>query len=239
MILLINEFIKEIDKNYTYCIIKADPCLPAYKSGSDIDIFCYDIDGVINAIIKKGNNLVGEQLEVEVTRLENQAYVDFVHKNTNVIEFRFDLYSSLPLYNKLNIRSSFFENILENRVCVEVDSGFRMFVPNRIDEFVLRYIEYHEWYSERPDKLKHLEYILTNAEDGERTRLFEKLHYYTALPLVVNTYPLIRNSNRKFKCQSLVEKSKALIIKIYVNWKFICQSILKKGKALIKKILRR
>jgi hypothetical protein len=65
-------------------------------------------------------------------------------------------------------------------------NGCKVKVPSAIDENILRYIEYQEWYGQRPDKIKHIEYLEEKIKSSEINinNLLDKLHYYTELPKI-------------------------------------------------------
>jgi hypothetical protein len=62
---------------------------------------------------------------------------------------------------------------------------YALYRPCRLDELVLRYAEYITWFRTRPDKVKHLDFILAAVgnDDAARNAFFDRLHRYTALPL--------------------------------------------------------
>lgn len=194
MILDLDKFFQEFN-HQIYCIIKPSKDLPSYKKGSDIDIFCYDIDKMTAVILNIGNRYIEKGLEIVMSNMNGQRYVDFIHSDTGEIEFRFDVYEVLPTYQKLLIKPAFFENVIENRKLVDLSVDCSIFIPNSIDDNILRYIEYQEWYGQRPDKIKHINYILESCTSKEKNIFLEKLHHYTALPPVESIYPLKQNRN--------------------------------------------
>jgi len=207
MILDLNEFFSEFD-TVTYCVIKPDSDLPNYKKGSDLDIFCYNIDILAKIILRLGNQYLDKNLDILVTNMGAQTYIDFIHTETGNIEFRFDLYEKLPLYQNILIKPAFFENVLENRILVDFQNGCNIYTPCPIDDHILRYIEYQEWYGQRPDKIKHINYILETCDLQEKNNFLEKLHHYTKLPLVEDAYPvkIKRNNSLKVFAKKLLSK---------------------------------
>jgi hypothetical protein len=178
--LKLKPFIKEI-QNEIYCIVKKPENFPEYYKGSDLDIFCYDIQSITKKLIAVGTTFVSSDYEIKLTNNNyQQVYVDFVLSGS--IEFRFDLYSQLPDYKNVNITPALFESIIENRIKIKIDRNIYYFVPNKIDESIIRYLEYHEWYKQRPDKIKHIDYILSHLTQNEMITFLAKLHHYTALP---------------------------------------------------------
>jgi len=197
MILDLDEFFQEFN-HHTYCIIKTNDDLPSYKKGSDLDIFCYDIDQMATIILNVGNQYINQGLEIVISNMKGQRYIDFIHINTDVIEFRFDLYSALPSYKNILIKPAFFENVLENKIQIDIHDKSSIYVPAPIDDKILRYIEYQEWYGQRPDKIKHINYILESNESTINNFL-EKLHHYTSLPLADSTYPIQKDNLKSIK----------------------------------------
>lgn len=180
------EFFKEFF-NESYCIIKMDDNLPNYYEYSDIDIFCYDISNLADKIFKIGNKYVEAGFEIRVTEVnsKNQVHIDFYIDNR--LDFRFDLYQHLPNYKKIIIKPAFFSSIIENRICIAKNFNneqFEIYVPSKIDDLILRYIEYIEYYDIRADKIKHMDYINSFSDKLDKKLLLDKLHFYTEIPNV-------------------------------------------------------
>jgi hypothetical protein len=207
--LLLSDFFIELQKEI-YCIVKLDPNFPNYTSGSDIDIFCYNIESMSKNLLLTGNSYLNEGYEIKVTNLENkdQVHIDFMIGDK--IEFRFDLYKRLPIYHKILIKPALFESIIEKSVIKKISTdsdNYVVYIPSPTDEKLIRYIEYQEWYCERPDKIKHIEFILNNPPtDDEQINFLQKLHHYTEIP---KTYV-----HHKKQGLSFTRKLKNIYIKI-------------------------
>lgn len=168
-----------------YCVIKINEKFPDYSPGDDIDVFCYDSVSFSKKILACGNRYVDEGFEIRVTSAPGyqQTHIDFYYMNK--LEFRFDLYNSLPAYRSVRIRPGLFSSIIENAVpkrSVFQAKEYSLYVPDKTDEMLIRYIEFLEWYRQRPDKIRHLEYIIANIDENARITFLDKLHYYTGLP---------------------------------------------------------
>jgi hypothetical protein len=101
------------------------------------------------------------------------------------IHFRVECYGEMPKYKRLHIKPALFQSIIENRTQIEYQSQgktHKLMIPDLIDEMVLRYIEFIEWYHVRPDKVAHLDYILKKMDDANKIMFLDKLHHYTRLP---------------------------------------------------------
>ncbi|MFC2128720.1 hypothetical protein ACFLRR_02470 [Bacteroidota bacterium] len=165
-----------------YVIIKPSQDLPNYYPGGDIDIFCLNMQEFGRKILTFGNEYVGIGLEIKVEESINgeNLIIDFI--DNEKIDFRFDLYSSLPHYKNVKIKAWLFYSVIDNRKRLQKKSNieYTIFVPSEIDDLILRYIEYYEWYKRRPDKLKHIDYIRDKIVSGSiRNRFFDKLFLYT------------------------------------------------------------
>ena len=95
-----------------YCIIKLSPAFPEYRSGDDIDMFCFDINRVSDKIIQCAHGYINNGYTVRSTVLKEnyQLHLDFLYENH--IEFRFDLYQNLPGYRKVSVKPGFFSHVI-------------------------------------------------------------------------------------------------------------------------------
>jgi hypothetical protein len=158
---------------------------PNYYKGSDIDIFCYNNDEFAKLILSVGNGYLDRGFEIKVNnKTESHTYVDFYFDGE--LEFRFDLWQTLPEYKKIRLKPHYFFSVIENAVAIQrIFDGieYALYVPSTADDLLLRYVEYIEWYELRPDKIKHLDYIINSiSHDSNRIRFIDKLHLYTELP---------------------------------------------------------
>ena len=196
------ECINEINA-YKYCIVKPSIDFPMYVSGQDVDIFCYNIQDVAKKILAVLRRYVSAGYTIRLTDKKQQIYIDILVDKK--IEFRFDLYGSLPQYQNVSIKDSFFESVIENAICIKTtinSTGLTYFIPMPLDDLILRYIEYQEWYSQRPDKIKHVDYInnYLSLDPHEYKTLFDRLHRYISLPEVwedrsIAKYSFLRNGS--------------------------------------------
>lgn len=167
-----------------YTVVKLDPDFPSFRPGSDIDLFCYDARKVLTKILEVAHRYANHGFTIRITDLESgQIHAD-VLKEDNLI-FRFDLYQRTPAYRKILVREGLLESVIEN--CRSIERTFngttyKLYVPSLLDEQLIRYLEFVECYEARPDKLKHLEYILSSVTEPGRIQLLDKVHRYTKLP---------------------------------------------------------
>jgi hypothetical protein len=180
-----------------YVVIKPSDILPDYRPGSDIDIFCYNTDMMAQFITNFLSHYVGAHSEIKVVDNSTKMHIDYIIDND--INFRFDLYKCLPCYKNISIKSGFFSSVVEGAIEATFNSDvnseeFIIKIPSKLDDFILRYIEYHEYYAQRPDKIKHIDYINDKIPKGTVVLALDKLHFYTSFPepIYIENTPLIK-----------------------------------------------
>lgn len=185
-------------KDQTYVIIKNED-FPNYYKGGDIDVFCYDKGAFTKRILSIANSYLDKGFEVKVSnKSESQTYIDFFLNGE--LEFRFDLYESLPQYKKIHLKPYYILSVIENATIVQREfnsSQYPLRLSSTVDDFLLRYVEYIEWYELRPDKIKHLDYIIEKIDEDKKTQFLNKLHYYTAFPEYSDSTPVREHSWKK------------------------------------------
>lgn len=180
-----------------YAIIKISEDFPNYYKRSDIDIFCTNVEEFAKVVLEVGNRYLSKTTHVEVVTDEDNphTYIDFYFDGD--LDFRFDLYSKMPCFNAITTKDYFLYSVIDRRIKVEReynDLKYPIFVPSDLDEIILRYLEYMEWYEKRPDKIKHLDYILERIGDEKtRKRFLDRLHLYAELPPLENKNEHIRS----------------------------------------------
>lgn len=185
-------------RDQAYVIVKNDN-FPNYYKGSDIDVFCYDKNAFAKQILSIANSYLDKGFDVKVSnKNESQTYIDFFLNGE--LEFRFDLYESLPQYKKIHLKPYYILSVIENATIVQREfnsSQYPLRLSSTVDDFLLRYVEYIEWYELRPDKIKHLDYIIEKIDEDKKTQFLNKLHYYTAFPEYSDTTPAQEHSWKK------------------------------------------
>lgn len=171
-------------RDQVYVIVKLAN-FPNYYKGSDIDIFCYDKNEFARHLLAVGNGYLEQGFEIRVTDEDgSHTHTDFFLAGE--LEFRFDLYQALPRYKRIRLKEHYIYSVIENAKVLsrELDGvEYPIYVPSPVDDLLLRYVEYIEWYELRPDKIRHLGYILDAvASDSGRIGFLDKLHLYTELP---------------------------------------------------------
>lgn len=198
--LCLNDFFKSISAQ-KYAVIKPSDKLPDYEFGSDIDMFCYDVTKMSEMVTSFLSQYVNATSLIKISKMPDNVHIDFITQGK--IELRFDLYDKLPSYKNVCLKSAFFETVIEHAWSKEVtveESVFIIRVPSMLDDCILRYVEYHEYFASRPDKIKHIDYILERFESKvlSKADMLDKLHHYLS-------FPQIEYKNKSFR-ERVVEK---------------------------------
>jgi hypothetical protein len=194
-------------KEEYYCIMKRGD-IENYTLGSDFDIFCFNIQSFAKKIISASNTYIQSGCELKINDHDkNHWHVDLLENNKIIV--RFDLYSALPKYKNINVKNALFSSIIENRHEEQIflnDKFTKIYYPSLVDEIIIKYLEYIENYTLRPDKIKHLNYIIEKLEkDKDNKRFIDKLHYYTALP---RDLTLKKKNDLLFLFKEIIQKIK-------------------------------
>ncbi|MDA9562119.1 hypothetical protein N9S06_05680 [Gammaproteobacteria bacterium] len=212
---------------YDYVAIKLDPEFPKYEPGQDLDIYCRDVEEISKIIITFLNIYVNKHCHISVSKNKNNVHIDLM--NGQEIHYRFDIHRSLPAYEQIKIKASLFDVVIESSSVINRDQCM-IKVPNQIDESVLRYIEFQEYFAARPDKIKHVDYILASLgnSDKEMNKFLLRLHHF------------IQPSTQKFHKKSFLFKVKENFIFYYESFLKVFSILKRDGLgALVKKIRSR
>lgn len=173
------------DLSYKDYIIVKYTEFDKYLKGMDVDIFCINSEDIAKSISDSLlKNIDSSAFNMSIKNFSaDHVQVDVLEKNNIIIKF--DIYSKLPRYKKLNIKDELFFTLFNSPKVLYRESKnekYGLKLANKIDELLIRYFEYLEYYEIRPDKIKHLEFIelkLSKMSVIEKTVFFEKLHLYT------------------------------------------------------------
>jgi len=180
----LNKFFLHV-QDEEYAVIKLNDNFPNYYGGGDIDIFCASGDEFARKILEVGNEYVAQGFVIDTDcSKDNKINIDFYVNDK--LDFRFDIYKALPAYEHMQMKQWFFYSVIDRRKAMKRkydEKEYRVYIPDEIDDLILRYIEYCEWHERRPDKIGHLAFV-QNALSSEvkRNRFFDRLYLYAALP---------------------------------------------------------
>ncbi|MDB4655127.1 hypothetical protein OAE41_00240 [bacterium] len=181
MILDLKNIINSIS-SLDYVIVKLSPAFPNYSPGSDIDIFSTDPDRVLSQISAQLNSYVCSNQFVRFTQGVWYYHLDFIVNQR--IDFRFDICFAMPIYKRCNAKEFYFSKVIFSGVKV-MHNDVILKVPSNVDECVLRYLEYNEYFALLPNKIKHAEFInnkFLNSATSFEEYFYDYLNYVISFP---------------------------------------------------------
>ena len=144
---------------HEYCIIKMNGHFPNYYNYSDVDILCPDIKALVEYTKTFSEKYAGEKLKFIVNPLEEgHVHVD-VYPEGKSLNFKFDFMDNLQMYKSFSVDDALMKNVFRGKVLKQ-----KVFVPSTAYDLAIRYMEYVEYDRDRPDKIKHYEYVNQHPE---------------------------------------------------------------------------
>ncbi len=172
-----------------YVLIKSfDP--DQWRPGQDVDLLCADLGRMCGRILATAGELLEQGWGVTVQESASERYAQIDLERDGELVIRFDVMERVPHYPQVRLKKSYFQEILRQRQPERrawAGGEYELYRPGKADDLLLRYVEYCQWFSVRPDKISHLRFILDQAGEGEAgravlERMFERLHQFTDLP---------------------------------------------------------
>lgn len=177
-------------QTHDFAVMKSLPS-GSPEHGSDIDLLCLDKIALGKQFLRNCRSLIEDGYAIRLRELPetNQAHIDILREGE--IALRLDLHEGLGAYQRVTVKKTFTQRLLARREVAAVDCPaglLQLPVPDAIDNLVLRYLEFHEWFDRRPDKIKHAEHIAEQFASDPSTakafydRLSQATHQRPALP---------------------------------------------------------
>ncbi len=184
------EFIDEIN-DCEYTVAKIWEEFPNYYPRNDIDIFCADINKVAKKILKVGNKYLDQDFKIEISE-ENIYHKQIDFMLDEQIDFRFDLLGAFPEYKNVTIKKSYFYSLIDKRkekIITHNEIGHKIFVPDSIDEMIVRYLDYLEYFAKRNDKIKHLDFVRKKIGESDILESFlDRFYKHISFPIHKEKY---------------------------------------------------
>jgi FkbM family methyltransferase len=143
-----------------YVILKLSDGFPDYDDYSDIDVLCRNPQSFIEHVLKIGQSYAPQGIRAELHQGTRSVHVDFYAPGASRLNFRFDVFGNLA-YDNVSVRPGFAEAVLASARPVNV-RGVPVYVPTVGFDLAVRFLEYLEHRQNRPDKVKHWEYVKRN-----------------------------------------------------------------------------
>lgn len=174
----------ESTASHDYAVIKTIPEAQP-EMGSDIDILCADKAALAKQFLRNCRSLVEQGYAVRLRELPetDQTHMDIMRGG--MISLRLDLHEGLGAYQHVPIKETYAQRLLARRTWSDVTCPtgvLRLAVPDAVDNLVMRYLEYHEWFDRRPDKIKHADHIAQAivAEPAQAKAFYDRLMQATS-----------------------------------------------------------
>jgi hypothetical protein len=162
-----------------YVLLKKWPEFPSFLPGSDIDLLVTDRLSVSKKIQKYLLEILdGKESFLRVNEGRNHIHLDIIRED--ILWFRLDLVDEFDFFTQFSVQSALKIKLFLEREKIDVD-GQEVYIPSPEHELLIRYFEYLEWFERRPDKIKHLDYILANSTPEQRAQLIENTHRFIRL----------------------------------------------------------
>lgn len=165
--LKLDKIISKIDVDYV--IMKLPDYFPNYTDFSDLDILIKknDIISIVETIKNELKNYSGSYKIIDTN---GHIQIDYYENGHNRLNFKFDFLYDLDIsYKKSKFVNDFSEKVLSKKIKYN-----SIYIPTLEHELVIRWVEYVEYISIRPDKIKHLNYIKNCEKDFDIEDLKKK-----------------------------------------------------------------
>ena len=158
-----------------YVLLKKWDDFPAFLPGSDVDLLVADLyESSKKLQLFLLPKLDGEEWYLQVKEGRGKIHIDIIHEDN--IFLRFDLTDSFN-FRKFSISPAFKFKVFLDRINESCRES-KIWVPSEEDNLLIRYFEYLEWFELNPSKIKHLNYILENADAETISQMIKNAHQF-------------------------------------------------------------
>lgn len=165
----------------TYALLRGAEELENVRFGQDLDILVADVEAALESFRAYYELSLAEDYDLAAEWFGDRVHLDLMVRGE--IALRLDLIEGFSSFSRLSIRPSFKIDLMVRRTVVQV-CGQPVFAPALRDELTMRYFEFMEYFDTRPDKVKHLDYIVDKLEEVSGERFFDAVHRYVGFPAV-------------------------------------------------------
>lgn len=168
-----------------YVLARSRGDLSDYTIGCDIDLYCIDpaaLLAVISSVIMTPEH---PDYRLKISQYEKKSHIDWYSENKFIL--RFDVVHHPSIYKNVSVSSELFYSSIYQSIHKNI-SGCSVKVPNIVDDLLIRYIEFLDLYFDRPDKIKHIEYIesIIGQNKEIESAFFDKLERIVKRSVDVN-----------------------------------------------------
>lgn len=161
-----------------YVVLRRSDIFPEISVGSDIDILVEDRGYAEKILVEHFLQVDVDNYAIQVDRREAHTHIDLFADS--VLLLRFDLIDSFEFLNKIHVKLGFCAHVLTNKTRERID-GKTIYFPAPLDDMLIRYLEYIEYFEAIPTKEKHLSYVLEHAAAAPWSHFIAHVHRFTKL----------------------------------------------------------
>ncbi len=174
-----------------YILLRKWMDFPSFFPGSDVDLLV--IDRFDSSLLLQNyfmEFIKDESYYLKVTEGKGHIHLDIMEKDR--IFLRIDLIDGFDYFTRFSVQDALKIRIFLSRKTIDVDNQ-KVVVPSTEFDLLLRYLEYLEWFDRRPDKIKHIDYILSTATEDQIQELINDTHRYLRYNHKKWPYPINQN----------------------------------------------
>lgn len=153
-------------------VVKRAPELPLVRRGNDVDIYSIRPQTLLRQF---GNEILSDKgLEARVLEIDSDHF-QFDIFDGDGFAIKLDIYSNAPRYRRFTVKDHFLYRMIMGGH-LERAQKCEFPILGKVEEGLIRYFEYIEYFWSGPEKPQHLEWILSELTNEERAQLFELAH---------------------------------------------------------------
>lgn len=183
------DLISYLSRLENYVVLRRSDIFPEISIGGDIDILVEDREFAEKILVEHFLQADVDNYAVQVDQREAHTHIDLL--SNGILFFRFDLIDSFAFLKKIHVRNGFSAHVLANKLSATIGEE-TVFFPSLLDDMLIRYLEYIEYFEAIPTKEKHLAYVMEHAEASWPTFI---AHVHRFTKLVHDAY--VENPNKQ------------------------------------------
>lgn len=153
-------------------VVKRATELPLVRRGNDVDIYTARPQRLLQQF--EHEVLSDKSLEARVFEVDSHHF-QFDIFDGDGFAIKLDLYSDAPRYRRFAVKDYFLYRMIMGGHLEEVQKC-RFPVLGKVEEALVRYFEYIEFFWSGPEKPQHLEWILAELTNEQQEQVFELAH---------------------------------------------------------------
>ena len=186
---IISHFFEGI-KDQEYVLLKYTDIAGIIQDSHDIDLLAISPDDLVNSALNKLSPLLLQHgYGAKVKSYAGHVHLDIIKDSKLII--RFDVLTSFAIFYRLNIKPSFDTWLIAKSINVPFLDSVCKVLPE-IENCLVKYFEYCEYYALYDTKKIHYEYVMDSIKDDPASlnRFFSLARHFTSPPLLIHHIPM-------------------------------------------------